>query len=191
LIFELPCVLARWRLLLTTFDQSCASASMARPKAGSRSEILMKPGSAVKNVGAVHGGDIDALVAHLSKLTIQPKPASTEGVDVLRHLRDHLERTRQSISAANSSEARLRVIAHNHAKGLLKIAQHGLRNTTGGTELLSLVCNALHILLSLSSHVGVSDLTMEKLWYQALARSIDLGEYRLGLMAAACLQRCL
>lgn len=45
--------------------------------------------------------------------------------------------------------------------------------------------------LPLSPFVGAADLTLEKLWYQVIARSVDLGEFMLGLGASASLQTCL
>lgn len=45
--------------------------------------------------------------------------------------------------------------------------------------------------LPLSPFVGAADLTLEKLWYQIIARSVDLGEFVLGLGASASLQTCL
>lgn len=48
----------------------------------------------------------------------------------------------------------------------------------------------MRTLLPLSPFVGTSDLTLEKLWYQIIARSVDLGEFVLGLAASASLQAC-
>lgn len=45
--------------------------------------------------------------------------------------------------------------------------------------------------MSLSPFAGVADLKLEKLWYQIIARSVDLGEFMLGLSASASLQTCL
>lgn len=36
-----------------------------------------------------------------------------------------------------------------------------------------------------------ADLTMERLWYKVASRSVELGDYALGLRASACLQTCL
>lgn len=58
-------------------------------------------------------------------------------------------------------------------------------------EPLRLACDALQALLALSPFAGVADLAMEKLCYQAIARGVDLGEFGLGLRAAAFLQMCL
>lgn len=49
----------------------------------------------------------------------------------------------------------------------------------------------MHTLLPLYSLAGAADLVMEKLWYQAIARCVDLGEFSLGLRATASLQICL
>lgn len=46
----------------------------------------------------------------------------------------------------------------------------------------------MQVLLPLSPYAGVADLAMEKLCYQAIARSVDLGDFVLGLRAAALLQ---
>lgn len=58
-------------------------------------------------------------------------------------------------------------------------------------EPLHLAYRAMHILLPLSPFAGGGDLTMEKLWYQIIARSVDLREFTLGLRASASLQLCL
>lgn len=36
-----------------------------------------------------------------------------------------------------------------------------------------------------------ADLTMERLWYKVASRSVELGDFALGLRASACLQLCL
>lgn len=46
-------------------------------------------------------------------------------------------------------------------------------------------------LVQLSDFLGAAPLVIEKLWYQAIARSVELGEYTLGLRASASLQNCL
>lgn len=55
-------------------------------------------------------------------------------------------------------------------------------------EPLRLACEAVQVLLPLSPYAGVADLAMEKLCYQAIARGVDLGDFVLGLRAAALLQ---
>lgn len=58
-------------------------------------------------------------------------------------------------------------------------------------EPLQLACDALRALLPLFPFVKTAELAMEKLVYQAIARSVDLGAFSLGLRAAAFLQTLL
>lgn len=58
-------------------------------------------------------------------------------------------------------------------------------------ESLRLGCDALETALALSPFVVAHDLVMEKLCYQAIARSIDHGAFAVGLRAAAFLQMIL
>lgn len=57
-------------------------------------------------------------------------------------------------------------------------------------EPLRLAFEAMRTLLPLNSFIGAGDLAVEKIWYQIVARSVDLGEYTLGLRASASLQMC-
>ena len=47
------------------------------------------------------------------------------------------------------------------------------------------------MMLPLYSFAGAADLAMEKLWYQAIARCVDLDDFLLGIRATASLQICL
>lgn len=57
--------------------------------------------------------------------------------------------------------------------------------------MLRLACDATQTLLPLSKFAGTAALVIEKLCYQAVARSVDLSEFFVGLRAAALLQTCL
>lgn len=58
-------------------------------------------------------------------------------------------------------------------------------------EPLRLAYEASRTLLPLSSRIVAADLTMERLWYKVVSRSVELGHFTLGLHASACLQMCL
>lgn len=58
-------------------------------------------------------------------------------------------------------------------------------------EPLRLAYEASRTLLPLSSFIVAADLTMERLWYKVASRSVELGDFELGLRASACLQMCL
>lgn len=58
-------------------------------------------------------------------------------------------------------------------------------------EPLRLAYEASRTLLPLSSFIVAADLTMERLWYKVASRSVELGDFDLGLRASACLQACL
>lgn len=60
------------------------------------------------------------------------------GGDVVQQLRVHLTEVQGSATKAASSCAELRKMAKQHARGLLKITQTGLRNNTGGSGELAL-----------------------------------------------------
>lgn len=56
---------------------------------------------------------------------------SVAGEYTVQQVRSHLRRVRQHVSKA-ASPKKLREIAKQEAKGLLRIAQTGLKNTAGG-----------------------------------------------------------
>lgn len=58
-------------------------------------------------------------------------------------------------------------------------------------EPLRLAYAAVQTLTPLLPFIGAADLFIEKLWYQVIARSVDLGDFALGLRASASLQACL
>ncbi|CAM9553518.1 unnamed protein product [Ectocarpus sp. 6 AP-2014] len=110
-----------------------------------------------------------------------------EGEHAIKQLEAHLARVRLQVSKPHS----LGDAAKQEGKGLLKIAQAGLRNTAGGLEPLRLAYEASRSLLPLSPFISAADLTMERLWYKVASRSVELGDFLLGLRASACLQTCL
>ncbi len=59
------------------------------------------------------------------------------------------------------------------------------------SEPLRLAYAASRALLPLSPFIVAADLTMERLWYKVASRSVELGDFPLGLRASACLQMCL
>ncbi|CAM9094265.1 unnamed protein product [Ectocarpus sp. 4 AP-2014] len=110
-----------------------------------------------------------------------------EGAQAIKQLEAHLARVRLQVSKPHL----LGDAAKQEGKGLLKIAQAGLRNTAGGLEPLRLAYEASRSLLPLSPFISAADLTMERLWYKVASRSVELGDFLLGLRASACLQTCL
>ena len=66
-----------------------------------------------------------------------------------------------------------------------------LNDRLDAAEPLRLAYEASRTLLPLSSFIVAADLTMERLWYKVASRCVELGDYALGLRAAACLQACL
>eukprot|EP00752_Nemacystus_decipiens_P006406 g5770.t1 len=146
---------------------------------------------------------VDELIDQLASLTLRAGPAVKEGTSekleyknrgehAVKQLQAHLTRVRSEIRIAEAGSPKaLADAAKQEGKGLLKIAQAGLRNTTGGLEPLRLAYGASRALLPLSHFIVAADLTMERLWYKVASRSVELGDYELGLCASACLQTCL
>lgn len=66
-----------------------------------------------------------------------------------------------------------------------------LVNNWLSAEPLRLAYEASRTLLPLSPFIVAADLTMERLWYKVASRSVELGDFALGLRASACLQLCL
>ncbi|CAM9350003.1 unnamed protein product [Ectocarpus sp. 13 AM-2016] len=141
---------------------------------------------------------VDGLVGQLASLSLdvgrfpQDKASKKleykdEGEHAIKQLEAYLARVRLQVSKPHS----LWHAAKQEGKGLLKIAQAGLRNTAGGLEPLRLAYEASRSLLPLSPFISAADLTMEKLWYKVASRSVELGDFLLGLRASACLQMCL
>ncbi|CAM9203574.1 unnamed protein product [Ectocarpus fasciculatus] len=141
---------------------------------------------------------VDNLVSQLASLSLDVGRVSQEkaskkleykdkGEHAIKQLEAHLARVRIQVSQPHS----LGDAAKQEGKGLLKIAQAGLRNTAGGLEPLRLAYEASRSLLPLSPFISAADLTMERLWYKVASRSVELGDFVLGLRASACLQTCL
>eukprot|EP00903_Cladosiphon_okamuranus_P012531 g11734.t1 len=144
---------------------------------------------------------VDELIDQLAGLSLRAGPAAQEGTSekleyegrgehAVKQLEAHLARVRIAIAEVASPKS-LGEAAKQEGKGLLKIAQAGLRNATGGLEPLRLAYEASCNLLPLSSFIVAADLTMERLWYKVASRSVELGDFALGLRASACLQTCL
>lgn len=66
-----------------------------------------------------------------------------------------------------------------------------LLNDWISAEPLRVAYEASRTLLPLSPFIVATDLTMERLWYKVASRSVELGDFALGLRASACLQMCL
>lgn len=59
------------------------------------------------------------------------------------------------------------------------------------TEPLRLAYEASRTLVHLSPFIAAADLTMERLWYKVVSRSVELRDFERGLYASAFLQMCL
>ncbi|CAM9232965.1 unnamed protein product [Hapterophycus canaliculatus] len=143
---------------------------------------------------------VDDLIDQLARLSLRAGQASEEvskklqykekGECTVTQLEMHLAQVRLGVSKAGSLK-KLGDAAKQEGKGLLKIAQAGLRNTAGGLEPLRLAYEASRTLLRLSPFIAAADLTMERLWYKVVSRSVELGDFERGLHASVFLQMCL
>ncbi|CAN0129628.1 unnamed protein product, partial [Laminaria digitata] len=88
--------------------------------------------------------DIDEIIGQLSNLSLRtgraPAKVNSNGISItyndkgeltVQQLRSHLRKVGLHVSKA-ASPKKLREIAKQEAKGLLRIAQTGLKNTAGG-----------------------------------------------------------
>ncbi|CAM9140010.1 unnamed protein product [Scytosiphon promiscuus] len=143
---------------------------------------------------------VDDLIDQLASLTLRSgrvPPETTKklqyqerGECTVKQLEAHLARVQLVVSKAVSPK-KLGDAAKQDGRALLKIAQAGLRNTSGGLDPLRLAYEASRTLLPLSPFIAAADLTMERLWYKVVSRSVELRDFKRGLHASAFLQICL
>lgn len=96
-------------------------------------------------------------------------------------------------STVDTLVAGVRDSQHQHTAAYITLFRACLLDgrSTLIAEPLRLAYEASRTLLPLSSFIVAADLTMERLWYKVTSRSVELGDFALGLRASACLQVCL
>jgi hypothetical protein len=120
-----------------------------------------------------------------------------EELELELELEARLDEAEKVVLAASSGEQR-RAAAKAHAKSLLRTAQSSIvLSSKGGKKkaMQQLACSrrALELALALQGEfgsVGVPPLTLEKLLYRCLIRSMEEKDYEGGLAAGDLLRRC-
>lgn len=100
-------------------------------------------------------------------------------------LRSHLARIRISVLKAGPSPKKIREIAKQEAKGLLKIAQTGVRNTAGGSG--EYEYSSTTVLVVIVPRCGLDSSNMSSIKGYAWADD-EVGRVKVGVSSSHVLQ---